>query len=44
MSSAVDGGTIGPAATIRRATILRPTEPGTLKKRPSIRTAWPSPT
>ena len=43
MSSAVDGGTIGPAGTIRRATILVPTEPGTLQNCASTRTSWPSP-
>ena len=43
MSSAVDGATIGPAGTMRRATIFVPTEPGTLQKRASTRTSWPSP-
>ena len=35
--------TIGPAGTIRRATIFVPAEPGTLQKRASTRTSWPSP-
>ena len=43
MSSAVAGATIGPAGTMRRATIFVPIEPGTLQKRASTRTSWPSP-
>jgi hypothetical protein len=43
-ASAVDARTTGPAAAIRRATILVPIEPGTLQKLASTRTGCPWPT